>query len=167
LRISDDGIKFRRLDGLQDAFGFGEVGRQRLLDQHRNAALDGGHDRIDVKVLVRAYDGGGDLRALEQFNVALGDKVRTDLWTHFAGPIRVLFGEPDPLDRGVASRHLAAEQADAAAANDCEANALGRCLHWFTPARIFCLNSAIAEIVSLDSGRSTGSFRSAERSAAL
>ena len=37
----------------------------------------------------------------------------------------------------------------------------------FTPARIFCLNSAIAEIVSLVSGRSTGSLRSADKSAAL
>src|SRR5262245_53421869 len=120
-----------------------------------------------MEVLVRAYDRGGDLRPLEQFNVALRDKVRTDLRTHFAGPIRVLFGQPDPLDGGMASGHLAAEQTDAAAADHCETDALGRAFHWFTPARIFCLNSAIAEIVSLDSGKSTGSFRSAERSAAL
>ena len=37
----------------------------------------------------------------------------------------------------------------------------------FTPARIFFLNSAIAEIVSFVSGRSTGSLRSADKSAAL
>ena len=37
----------------------------------------------------------------------------------------------------------------------------------FSPARIFCLNSAICEIVWLVSGRSTGSLRSADRSAAV
>jgi hypothetical protein len=44
-----------------------------------------------------------------------------------------------------------------------------RCLsrQEFTPARIFSLNSAIAEIVWLVRGRSTGSPRSADRSAAL
>jgi tetratricopeptide (TPR) repeat protein len=43
----------------------------------------------------------------------------------------------------------------------------GQADHEFTPAPIFSLNSAIAEIVWLVSGRSTGSPMSADRSAAL
>src|SRR5512136_2102077 len=99
--------------------------------------------------------------------MTLRDKIRLDLRTDFASTVWIFFGEPDPLDGRMARRHLAAEQSDATATNDREAHSLGRFLHWFTPARIFCLNSAIAEIVSLVSGRSTGSFRSADRSAAL
>src|SRR6185437_10642853 len=39
--------------------------------------------------------------------------------------------------------------------------------HTFSPARFLAFSSAMPEIVSLDSGRSTGSLRSADRSAAL
>ncbi len=64
-------------------------------------------------------------------------------------------------------RDLAAEQPDAAAADDRETKFFCLRPHVFNPARIFCLNSAICEIVWLVSGRSTGSFRSADRSAAV
>ena len=86
----------------------------------------------------------------------------------FAGAVRVLLGEPDPFDRRMARRHLAAEQPDAAAADDREADALWLISSCVQPRADFSvLNSAIAEIVSLVSGRSTGSPRSADRSAAL
>ena len=91
----------------------------------------------------------------------------------FAGAVRVLLGEADPLDRRMARRHLAAEQPDAPAADDCEPDALGRFLHdaaapaGLMPARFLSFSSAMPEIVSLVSGRSMGSLRSADKSAAL
>ena len=85
----------------------------------------------------------------------------------FAGAVRVLLGEADPFHRRMAVRDLAAEQPDAAAADDRDAELFCLRSHVFNPARIFCLNSAICEIVWLVSGRSTGSLRSADRSAAL
>ena len=103
----------------------------------------------------------------EQLDVALGDEIGVDLRRHFAGAVGVLLGEADPLDRGMPRRDFAAEQADAAAADDGEADALGGVLHEFTPARLRALSSAMPEIVSLVSGRSIGSLRSADRSAAL
>ena len=66
----------------------------------------------------------------------------------------------------MARRHLAAEQADAAAADDGEADALPFFIT-FSPAAVLAFKSATAEIVSLVSGRSTGSLRSADRSAAV
>src|SRR5262249_55076005 len=118
-------------------------------------------------VPVRAYDGGGHTGRFEYLNVCLLNKNRADLGAHLPRAVRVLFGEPDPLNGRMARRNFAAEQAYTATADNGEANTLGRFLHWFTPARNLCLNSAMAEIVSLVSGKSTGSFRSAERSAAL
>ena len=111
-------------------------------------------------MLVGGDDGAGHFRPLEQFDVALRDEIGADLGRDFAGAVGVLFGKPDPLDRRMARRHLAAEQADAAAADDGEADAFGRFLHCgLAPDRFFSLNSAIPEIVSLVSGRSTGSLR--------
>ncbi len=118
-------------------------------------------------MLVGGDNRRGDFRPLEQFDVALRDEIGADLGPDFAGAVRILFGEPDPLDRRMTRRHLAAEQADAAAADDGEADALGRLPHAFTPAMFFFFNSATAEMVSFDSGRSTGSPRSADRSAAV
>src|SRR5262249_55047142 len=128
---------------------------------------DGGLNRINVQVLVRAYNRGGHLGPLEQLNVTLRNKIRADLGAHLPGAVRGLFGETDPLNGRMASRNLAAEHDYTAAAAHVDGNTLGRFLHWFTPARNLCLNSAMAEIVSLVSGKSAGSFRSAERSAAL
>ena len=91
----------------------------------------------------------------------------------FAGAVRVLLGKPDPFDRRMAGRHLAAEQPDAAAADDREPDVGRLRFHDFFIAGLIAravssaLRSAIAEIVSLVSGRSTGSPRSADRSAAL
>src|SRR5512139_239588 len=99
--------------------------------------------------------------------MALGNEIGADPRPDFAGTVGVFLSQADPFNSRVARRHFAAEQAHAAAADDREADAFGGFLHWFTPARIFCLNSAMAEIVSFVSGRSTGSLRSAERSAAL
>ena len=99
--------------------------------------------------------------------MALRDEIGVDLRRHFAGAVRVFLGKADPFDRRVARRHLAAEQADAAAADDGEADALGGFFHEFTPARLRCFSSAMPEIVSFVSGRSTGSLRSADKSAAL
>ena len=102
----------------------------------------------------------------QQLDMALRHEIGADLRRDFAGAVRVLLGEPDPFHRRMAVRDLAAEQPDAAAADDREAELFGLCSHVFSPARIFCLNSAICEIVWLVSGRSTGSLRSADRSAA-
>src|SRR4029078_8572254 len=131
---------------------------ERLLDQHRNATLDGSHDRINMQMLVGTDDSGLVFRPFEQFDVALRHKICVDLRAHFSRAVRVFFGEPDPLDSRMARCHLATEQADAAAADDREPDTLGRGLHCFAPARIFGLNSAMAEIDSLESGRSTASF---------
>ncbi len=154
-------------------FGFGKIGGERLLDQHWNAALDRRHDGIDVQMLVGADDGGGHFRPLEQFDVALRDEIGADFGGDFAGAVRVFLGEPDPFDRRMARRHLAAKQADAAAADDGEADAFCGFLHdvvapaGLSPARFLSFSSAIPEMVSLVSGRSIGSLRSADKSAAL
>src|ERR1019366_10763415 len=111
-------------------------------------------------MLVGGNDGAGHFRALEQFDVALRHEVGVDFLPHLAGTVWVLLRQPDPFDRRMARHHLAAEQTDAAAADDGEADALGRLLHaGLAPDRFFSLNFAIPEIVSLVSGRSTGSLR--------
>src|SRR4051794_5238286 len=119
-----------------------------------------------MQVLVGADDGGGDLRPLQQIEVALGDEIRADFAGDFAGAVGVFLCNPDPSHRRMACRDLATKQSDAAAADDSEANVLGA-FHVFRPARFLTLSSAIAEIDSLVSGRSTGSPRSADKSAAL
>src|ERR1700729_3339789 len=93
-----------------------------------------------------------------------GDEIGSDLGAAIAAAIVIEVGDADPLDRGMARRHLAAEQSDAAGADYGEADALRALPHTFSPARFFCLSSAMPEIVSLVSGRSIGSLRSAERS---
>ena len=97
----------------------------------------------------------------------VGDEVGADLGRDLAGAVRVLLGDADPLHRRMAVRDLAAEQPDAAAADDGEADVLGWRSHALSPLRNLALKSATAAIVSLVSGRSTGSLRSAERSAAV
>ena len=119
-----------------------------------------------MQVLVGRDDRAGDLGAPQQLDVALRDEIGADLRRHLAGAVRVLLGEADPLHGRMAVRDLAAEQPDATAADDRDAELFCLRSHVFNPARIFCLNSAICEIVWLVSGRSTGSLRSADRSAA-
>ena len=118
-------------------------------------------------MLVGADDRGRYLRPLEQLDVALRDEIGADFRAYFARTVRILLGKANPFDRRMARGHLAAEKPHAAAADDRKADAFGGLLHWFTPARIFCLNSAMAEMVSFVSGKSTGSLRSADKSAAL
>jgi hypothetical protein len=115
-----------------------------------------------MQMLVGRDDGAGDLRPTQQLAMALRDKIRVDLGRNLAGAVGVLLGEPDPFHRRMARRHLAAKQADAAAADDGETNAFGVAFHCLLLAVI----SEIAEMVSLVSGRSIGSPRAAERSAA-
>ena len=119
-------------------------------------------DRIDMQVLVGRNDGAGDLRPAQQLAMALRDEIGLDLGRNLAGAIRVLLGKPNPFHRRMARRHLAAEQADAPAADDRKADAFGVAFHCLLLAVI----SEIAEMVSLVSGRSIGSPRAAERSAA-
>ena len=69
LGVADHRVELGVGDRLEHARGFAEIGRERLLDQHRHAALDRRHDRIDVQVLVGGDDGAGHLRALEQLAV--------------------------------------------------------------------------------------------------
>src|SRR5262249_21454647 len=119
------------------------------------------------QVLVGGDDRAGDLGSLQQFDVALGHEVGTNFKCDLAGAVRVLLCDADPLHRRMTVRHLAAEQSDAAAADNREADVLGSGSHTLSHLRNLALKSAIAAIVSLVSGRSTGSLRSAERSAAL
>src|SRR6185437_11207055 len=99
--------------------------------------------------------------------MALRNKIGVDLRRDFSGAIRVFLGEADPFYRRVARRHFAAEQTDTPATDDGEADILGGIFHMLSPARFFTLSSAMPEIVSLVNGRSTGSLRSADKSAAL
>src|SRR5207248_5902386 len=142
--------------------GLREVGRERLLDQHRHAALARRQDRLDVEMLVGGDDGAGDLGPLKELAVILGDEVGADLLRDVEAAVVVLLGDADPLHRGVARRDLAAEQADPSGADDGEPDAFGLPSHRLPPAI-----SATAESAAFDSGRSTGSLRSAERSAAV
>ena len=105
--------------------GLREVGRERLLDQQRNAALGRREDRLDVQMLVGRDDGAGDLGAPQQLDVALRHEIGADLRRDLAGAVRVLLGEPDPLHRRMTVRDLAAEQPDAAAADDRETELFG------------------------------------------
>ena len=57
LRVADDGVELGVGDCLEHALRLGKVGGERLLDQHRHAALDRGQDRLDVQVLVGGDDG--------------------------------------------------------------------------------------------------------------
>ena len=109
---------------LQHPRGFGEIGRERLLDQHRNAALDGGHDRIDMKMFVGRDDDGVHFGTPQQFAIIGGDEIGADLVGDQLGACRVLLGDADPVDGRVARRDFAAEQADTAGADDREADAL-------------------------------------------
>src|SRR5437660_401921 len=93
----------------------------------------------------------------------IGANARGDV----AAAIVIKFGNADPFHRRMARRRLAAEQPDAAGADNRKTHALGVLLHTFKPARFRCLSSAMPEIVSLVSGRSTGALRSADKSAAL
>ena len=167
LGVADDGIELGVGDRLEHARGLGEIGRERLFDQHRHAALDRRQDRIDMQMLVGGDDGAGDFRPRQEFAMTGGDEVGADVRADIAAAIMIEFGDADPFDRGMAHRHFAAEQPDAAGADDGKPNAFGGFFHTFNPARFFAFSSAMPEIVSLVSGRSIGSLRSADRSAAL
>src|SRR5207302_8138044 len=108
----------------------------------------------------------GHLGSLQQFDMALRHEIGADLRRDLAGAVRILLGQPDPFHGRMTVGDLTAKQSDAAAADDRDSELFCLCSQLFSPARILVLNSAICEIVWLVSGRSTGSFRSAERSAA-
>ncbi len=167
LGVADHGVELGVGDRLEHARRLGEIGGKRLFDQHRHAALDRCEDRLDMQMLVGGDDGGGDFRPRQQLAMAGGDEIGADARADIAAAIVIELGDADPFHRGMARRHFAAEQADAAGADNGEADALGVLLHTFKPARFLRLSSAMPEIVSLESGRSTGSLRSADRSAAL
>ena len=120
-----------------------------------------------MQMLVGGDDGGGDFRPRQQLAMTGGDEIGADARADIAAAIVIELGNADPFHRRMARRHFAAEQPDAAGADDGEADALGGLLHTFNPARFLRLSSAMPEIVSLESGRSIGSLRSADRSAAL
>jgi len=162
LGVAHDRVEPGGGDRLEHARGFAEIGRKRLLDQHRHAALDRGHDRIDVEMLVGGDDGAGDLRALEQLAQILGDEVGADLFRDMQAAVMVLLGDADPLHGRMARCDFAAKQSDPAGADDGEPDAF-----WLSSHRLPPTISATAESAAFDSGRSTGSLRSAERSAAV
>src|SRR5579862_4357036 len=96
-----------------------------------------------------------------------GDEIGADAGRDVTAAIMIELGDADPFHRRMPRRHLAAKQADPAGADDGQPDALGILLHTFSPARFLALSSAMPEIVSLVSGRSMGSLRSADKSAAL
>src|SRR5262245_10787392 len=109
-----------------------------------------------------AMMGAGHLRPLEELAMVVGDEIGADLLGNVEPAVVVLLGDADPLHRRVPRRHLAAEQPDAAGADDGEPDAFRLPSHRLPPAI-----SATADSAAFDSGRSTGSLRSAERSAAV
>src|SRR5262249_8111557 len=115
-----------------------------------------------MEMLVGGDDGAGDLRALEQLAKILGDEVGADRFRHVQAAVMVLLGDADPLHGRMARCDFAAKQSDPAGADDGEPDA-----SWLSPHRLPPAISASAESAAFDSGRSTGSLRSAERSAAV
>src|SRR5262249_29652417 len=136
---------------------------QRLLDQHRHAALNRGQDRIDVQVLVGGNDRAGHFRAAQQLAVALRHEVGADLRRHLSGPVRVLLGEPDPFHRRVPVGHLAAQEAYAAAADDRKADIFRRGPHTLSPPDLLPSKSAIAAKARLFSTRDVCASRRSPR----
>ena len=131
LRIADDRVDARLLDRRQNALRIGELGRERLLDQQRQSALDRGEDRLDVQVLVGGDDHRRDFGPREQLAVIVGDEIGADLFRDELRAIRLDLREADEVDLRMARGDLAAEQADAARADDREADALGILLRHF------------------------------------
>ncbi len=129
LRIAHDGVELGVLNGLEHARGLGEIGGERLLDQHRHAALHRRQDGIDMQMLVGRDQGGGDLRPAHELAVIGGDEIGPDPARHVGAAVGILLGDTDPFDRGVARRHLAAEQPDPARPHDREPDSLDRLLH--------------------------------------
>ena len=115
-----------------------------------------------MEMLIGGDDGAGDLRALEQLAKILGDEVGADLFSDMQAAVMVLLGDADPLHGWMARCDFAAKQSDPAGADDGEPDAFR-----LSPHRLPPTISATAESAAFDSGRSTGSLRSAERSAAV
>src|SRR5262249_16606681 len=112
--------------------------------------------------LVGGDNGAGDLRALEQLAQILGDEVGADLFRDMQAAVMVLLGNADPLHGRMARCDFAAKQSDPAAPHDAQPDALPP-----SPPRLPPTISATGEGAAFDSGRSIGSLRSAERSAAV
>ncbi len=161
LRIPDHRVDSGVADRGEDALRIGEPGRERLLDQQRQLALDRREDRIDVQVLVGRDDRGRHLGAREQLAVVVCHEVRADFFPDELCPIGLDLGQADEVDLRMARRDLAAEHPDPATADDGEADALGGFLRH--------RESYAAARTGLDpfSGSATDSLRSADRSAAM
>jgi hypothetical protein len=61
--------------------------------------------------------------------MTLRDEIGADFRAYFSRAVWVLLGKANPFDRRMARRHLAAEKPHAAAADNRQANTLGRLLH--------------------------------------
>jgi hypothetical protein len=125
LRVADDRIDPCFLDAGEYACRLIHIHRERLLDEHREPAVDRGQDRIDVKVLVGRDDHRGDLGPLEELAVVLRDEVGPDLLCDKLASLRPQLGKADPLDLWVPRSDIPAECPNAAAADDRQADALG------------------------------------------
>jgi hypothetical protein len=125
LRVADHRVGARALDRGQDARGLRELGRQRLLDQEVDLALDGGENRIDVQMLVGRDDRRADFRPRQELAMVGGDEVGADPRRHVLAAVGTRFGDADPVDVAVPRGDLAANQSDAAGADDGETDASG------------------------------------------
>ena len=125
LGIADHDVHLGLLDGVEHPLRLGEIGGERLLDQHGDAVRDAGQRGFDVQMLVGGDDGGIHFRSREQFAEVRRDEVRPDLFRDQLGALRVLLGDADPFHLGMASGDLPADEADATGSDDGQPDLLG------------------------------------------
>ena len=90
-----------------------------------------------MKVLVGANDRAGRLRPRQQLAMIGGDEVGADLRRDRFAAVVVELGDADPLDRRMARRHLATEQADPSRPHDREPDAVGSAsFHFVSPMQL-------------------------------
>ena len=117
------------LDGREHGGGLGEIGRERLLDHHRELALERGHDGIDVQMLVGRHHDRGHFRLLQELAEIRRHEIRADLVGDELRAVRIDFGDADPVDLRMARGELAADEAHPPRADDGQADAFGLLLH--------------------------------------
>jgi hypothetical protein len=80
--------------------------------------LESAEKRINMQMFVCCNDDCRYFRPFEQFSIIRRDEIRFDRRGDLASAIRVLFGDSDPPDGGMASRHFGSQQPYATGAND-------------------------------------------------
>ncbi len=144
----------RFLDRLNHAVGVGERERDRFLDQHRLAKLDGLEHRREVLAFAGRNDDGIHFGTRDDFGVVAGMKLRAD----FAGEIARLCRSPGQRPRCIAPPDVPRRAAPAA----CRCGPSRRwrgpilCVRWCAPRVRELSNARPAPIVA---GATTRSAR--------